>query len=452
MDGDTWELRMRIEKIGAVTCILIASIAMTVSALATDAVFQQDVIDVGVAGDCKMIGDINGDNLPDLVVGGGPGENLNWYRHPDWLKTQIAIPNVEFTTDGALGDLDNDGDLDIIIPDGSSGNNLIWFRNPLPSGDPSVGAQWSRRVIGAVGDWCKDVEIGDYDGNGLPDVATRSNSTTYVFFQVALGSWSRVQLISGLTGEGMASGDIDGDGDDDLVLQGFWLRNPRPAADPKYNSWSQHIINAGLYAEFKALVIDLDQDGITDVLFSDSEGTGDAAWYEPTTGAPTGSWTKHTIVASLDRCHTLQVADIDLDGDRDVVLGQMHTSQAAEIAIHYNLGAALSWRKQVISTDGIHNGVVADLGNDSDFDIFGCNWTGNPPVRIWENLIATCPPADINGDGAVDLADIAAVFASYGLAVGDPGYNANADLNDDGIVDLPDLASLLAEYGVTCGT
>jgi hypothetical protein len=62
-----------------------------------------------------------------------------------------------------------------------------------------------------------------------------------------------------------------------------------------------------------------------------------------------------------------------------------------------------------------------------------------------------CPacPGDVDGDGDTDLADLAALLASYERCDGDPGYEPAADFDDSGCVDLSDLAYLLADYG--CG-
>jgi hypothetical protein len=353
-----------------------------------DISFEHRVIDSDMAGDCKMVGDIDGDGFPDLVVGGMPGENLKWYHYPNWSKTQIAVPNTEFTTDGEVGDVDSDGDLDIVVPDGNGGDNLKWFENPLPGGNPFDGSAWTRHNVGSIGDWGKDVELADFDGDGRLDVATRSAAAAMIFFQTSSNTWSK-KVFSGLSlgNEGMASGDIDKDGDFDLVLRGTWLRNPggTGARDPA--NWSEHAIGSA-DSSFKALVVDLNRDGKMDVLFSSSEGTADVRWWAPVTGDPTGSWTSHTIASSVNRCHTLQAADMNKDGDVDVVVAQMHTSTKKEVVVYHNLdGEATSWQKQVVATTGLHNGVVADIGRDGDYDIFGSNWTGNPPVRLWENQL-----------------------------------------------------------------
>lgn len=342
-------------------------------------------IDPSTAGDCKMVGDIDGDGYPDLLIGGGPREQLSWYRYPSWAKRVIATPQVEFTTDGALGDVDGDGDLDIIVPDGSEGDNLLWFENPRPAGDPSAGGAWQRHVIGSIGSWGKDVQPADYDGDGSLDIATRSHDTALIFFQTGPGAWQRTELPALTLGrEGMARGDLDGDGDIDLVLMGVWVENPGAAARDG-RQWVEHPIGPA-DPDFKALVADVDGDGAPDVLFSSSENTADVNWWSAAGGDPRGPWTRHTIVAQVEHAHTLQAADMDGDGDTDVVVGQMHTTQARELAIFYNQGGGASWDRAVVGSAGIHNGVVADIGSDGDYDIFGANWTGNPPVQLWENM------------------------------------------------------------------
>jgi hypothetical protein len=54
---------------------------------------------------------------------------------------------------------------------------------------------------------------------------------------------------------------------------------------------------------------------------------------------------------------------------------------------------------------------------------------------------------DLDGDGDVDLADLATMLAAYDTCVGDPGYDPVADLDGDDCVGLADLAALLSNYG-----
>ena len=54
---------------------------------------------------------------------------------------------------------------------------------------------------------------------------------------------------------------------------------------------------------------------------------------------------------------------------------------------------------------------------------------------------------DVTGDGHVDINDLAALLASYGACVGQPGYNPAANFDGDSCVSLSDLAILLAHFG-----
>jgi Bacterial Ig domain/Dockerin type I domain len=54
---------------------------------------------------------------------------------------------------------------------------------------------------------------------------------------------------------------------------------------------------------------------------------------------------------------------------------------------------------------------------------------------------------DIDGDGDVDLADLAILLGAFGRRPGQPGYDERADLDGDGTVGPPDLAILLSNFG-----
>ena len=88
-------------------------------------------------------------------------------------------------------------------------------------------------------------------------------------------------------------------------------------------------------------------------------------------------------------------------------------------------GFILAWADHVWDPPGRHNILAQLVGVTSD---------------------TPCP--DLDGDGDVDLADLAQLLAHYGVTSG--ASFEDGDIDGDGDVDLADLAALLAEYGTTC--
>ncbi len=338
--------------------------------------FSRTVIDSGFAGDVKAIGDIDGDGYPDLVIG---GPAMNWYKYPTWAKTTIATPTNEFTTDMQLADIDSDGDLDMITADGNLNNNVIWFENPRPSGNPSS-STWIRHEIGAQGYYVHDFEIADFDNDGKLDVLARKGSTN-IFFQNN-GTWTRrdiSQFVANADGEGMGIGDVDSDGDIDIVAGGTWVETP---SNPRTAAFVVHTIASGWTGEITGTVADLNADTKPDVIFARQHGGGAFVWYESATPL-TGPWTAHTIDNNMGG-HKINVGDFNKDGRMDISIGLELTDLSVYIN---NGGTSPTFTKQRLSNTGLHNQRIGDIGSDGDLDIFGANYIGNPPVELWENMI-----------------------------------------------------------------
>jgi hypothetical protein len=357
--------------------------ALTASASAQEVAFRRVDVDRAFHGDGKALGDIDGAGLLDILVG---GQKLVWYRAPGWARTILA-EGIDFGTDIQVGDVDSDGDLDVIAPDSLDRENVLWFENPRPRGDPTTA--WRKHVIGTfagVGSpHPHDLAVGDIDGNGKLDVVTRRGRTT-VWLQTDPSSWTKVDLANAVPGrEGTALGDLDNDGDLDVVLNGYWMEAPAAKADGA--AWVKHTIDAEWPADASVAVADLDQDGRRDVILARSEGAGGRlAWYRAV-NAKAGPWTGHPIGAPVDYVHTLETGDIDNDGNLDVIFAEMAQSTQKRVGFFRNGGAGVTrkWTLQVIATTGAHNAAVGDIGADGDLDIVGANWQG-PPVQLWENL------------------------------------------------------------------
>jgi hypothetical protein len=336
---------------------------------------------------CKTVGDINGDGFPDILAASATGntEGLFWYEYPNWNKYQIS--SGSFTTDMQVGDIDNDGDLDVIIPRGIyTGSTVHWFENPGPGGDKTN--NWTEHTIATAE--AHDVEVADLNEDGRLDVVVRLGDAS-ILLQETPDSWSKTTINIGGRG-GLALNDINGDGRIDLVLDGYWLMAPE---DRKNGSWERFDFGNGWEGRDVGVTPhDLNNDGRLDIIIAPAESQGRLTWYQaPENPTETNNWKEHPIDTDISYIHTFKVADMDLDGDIDIVTAEMHQSERRRVTVYHNLGDALSWEAQVIATTGSHNIRLADIDKDGDMDIVGANYNNDSPtngnIELWRNNIRT---------------------------------------------------------------
>lgn len=389
--------------------------------------FEHVVVDENIGGR-TAIGDVDGDGFNDIVVhtwstdrGKQNDGKVGWYRYPDWQRYDIVDEGHIFGDGVLVVDLDLDGDNDVVTAKGSDKEaSVFWYENP--GGEAISG--WKEHKIATVerASEVKDVEVHDMDHDGKPDVVVRTKHYFAVYFQESPGEWVEVKH-DNAEREGMTMGDVDADGDHDVIMNGFWLENPD---HPRTDTWKRYDIDPAWYDDVTggwqdhsvmADVKDFNSDGKADLVFSQSEKTGYAiAWYESENprGGPE-AWTKHEV-GVVDYCHTLRGGDIDLDGDADIVAATLIRTSKPEICLFLNEGNGLKWKKQLVAETSAYKAKTGDIDDDGDMDIVTARSWDQAPLQLWRNTLSNTageigvgaappPEAEVLLDGSRELLD-----------------------------------------------
>ena len=380
----------------------------------------------------KTLADIRGTGHLNPVAGfepvAGPGipasnGGIYWYEYPasgvltdPWIKNTVVSDGQAYE-DMAPLDVNNDGAVDIVAsyePVGSDTLYLVWFENPRGHGGDPATDPWTMHTIGP-GSGENSLVLGDFDGDGKPDVATGA----YIFFQNTPDSWTQVQYNNAF--RGVALFDIgSGKGKINLVSAGgplvpatssyntVWFENPRETGgNARTGQWIMHVIGSGYPCndsscpggDFYIATFgtgDLDGDGRMDVIMGQSEGPfgvapppGGLVWFEAPADRRNGSWTRHTINANFVATHNVRVADMDQNGTLDLVTAEQDQAPLRRVAVFYNDGFG-NFKMQVVSNAAGHQTGIGDVAGNGAIDILssGHGYEGMiHPVQIFLNPV-----------------------------------------------------------------
>jgi len=343
--------------------------------------------------------DMTGNGVLDLVSA-NTIVGLYWYENDgqgNFTQHIIHERTDEWLERHAVADINGDGQPEIVIVDNLNGG-LLYFAF---DGDPRQRANWHYHyIIEGQYPGAYDVAVADFDGDGDLDVAASSwrKGNRFDWFENRNGEWIQHPIEENI-GETrtVCAVDMNGDGRIDLLgtarvgNQVVWYENP---GDPVNLPWKKHIIDTAPQPTH-GHPVDMDGDGDVDVVMalgmSPPHDPCDLqyqqiVWYE-NAGAPgQGPWLKHIIAECFPNAFEAIAADLDNDGQFEVVASAW--DQTGRIAIFKHRGDPRGpWDMQLLKDGWINANqvIAADLNGDGRLDLVASAERGSNELRWWRN-------------------------------------------------------------------
>jgi hypothetical protein len=334
--------------------------------------FSENPMRVGMT----SLADLDGDGDLDFGLGqrqDGDDGGMAWFEHctkDHWVLHRIGDGYTTWAGGGAA-DLDADGLMDLVAGDS-------WFRNP---GNARTAASWERFPVASSESTAprpEEIIVGELGGDERPELVYVHRQITPQFWSVGADPSTRSWVQTLLTDEscesdticpqqGAAIGDLDGDGDPD-VLDGYqrWYRNT--AGDGSAWETVTILTNGAFDASPLTALGDLDGDDDLDIVMGTHFGAR-LAWAE-NEGNGGQDFTLHMLATDKDFLHTIIAADLDNDGDLDILAGQ----NVGPTFVFENDGqGAFTEHTIALDTRG-HEARTGDVDCDGDLDIVGNPW------------------------------------------------------------------------------
>jgi hypothetical protein len=336
------------------------------------------------------MGDLNNDGMKDILTGRyvylNPGKDMSG----KWKKVDLGS-NV----DGILiMDVDGDEYGDIIA---QALPNVYWLeavnKEATKWNSTKIGEIPATSHVNSQG-----FEKAQIMAGGKQEFVIAGDGDIYCFEipeNPEEDKWKITLVATNTSDEGIGTGDIDGDGhidiaagrrpeggDEPLII--VWYKNPGDGS----GNWKDIEIGRTNHPADRIEIADVNGDNRADIIVAEErypgkEPDGNLFWYEQPPETK-DDWKRHWIVTQYSM-NNLDIVDMDKDGDIDLLTSE-HKGPNLELQLWENNGKGEFTKKLLDTGKESHLGTqVADMDNDGDLDIVSIGWDNYQYVHIWIN-------------------------------------------------------------------
>ncbi len=377
------------------------------------------------------IGDLDGDGKTDMVTANFNAGTISIFRNTATLgsitassfATKADISTGTSPRSIAIGDLDGDGKLDLAVVNfGSSTVSVL--RNTSSSGSISFAA----KVDFTTGINPRGVNIGDFDGDGKPDLAIAHGGNPFMSVLRNNSSGGSISfqakvdfaLAGGQSSVFLVNGDIDGDGKIDLAVVNYALstisvfRNTATAGTIDASSFAAKVDFTTGGGPFSVTIGDLDGDGKPDLATANYSGNNDISVLRNTSSSGSISFATKVDFAIGVSPIAVNIGDLDGDGKLDLISSNYSANKVSVLRNVATSGSistnSFATKVDYFASTGPRFVCVGDLDGDGKPDLAIANETENT-VRVIQNSYISVP-TNITGPATICANNTAALSAT----------------------------------------
>lgn len=350
---------------------------------------RHTIDDSSLGADGVRLADINGDGRLDITSPWEQGGQVRVYLNPgpDGLRERwpaVTVGEVGDPEDAVFVDLDADGNMDVVSSCEGVTRSMFVHWGPADRGrllDPDAWTTEELPAASGVARWMFALPA-QIDGKHGTDLiaGAKGDGAQIGWFEAPadprdLAAWEFHALYDAGWIMTIRQQDVNLDGDPDIVATdrtgerrgALWLENPGQNSVAG-TRWDEHRIGpVGEYEAMHNAVADLDADGLEDLLVAVK---GEPIRYHRRTRRQPPSWETHLIEipAGAAGGKAVKVADVDLDGQADLIVSCEHATDG-KIGVYWlDHGGDPTGAKWMPTSISGPEGFIYDLLQMTDLD------------------------------------------------------------------------------------